>query len=414
MIYGRKLRKHNHRRCEGARIPPCFPRSPISNRRCIPITTQESIADSDGQDGELRKMLTSPLYGQESNALVKLAVLFQERGASAKRTQADRMEGLMSNSSQETRATVKPIAIFSPECKSSVLKKAKPSNLWRSLLEGNTDHLLSQAKSDPMKQQLQVESLNNWIGELQRQTYAQRLELQDAQYGFVESRREQVRLQEELSMKEKVLRNTQIRSMHEMGQMKRAQELRVDEVSVPRSRENHEIIQPLPNCKKCKNRWILWAIHGNFRKWNRIIVEDCLTFPVILQWFQVLVPCWAATNACLLTHGIHLDYRKTFLVINFLRLIHSEIIIKEFNLTMHKENVEQSQKLQGQDLFFTRDDKQNRGTIPMPTFARRPSTMSSSIPVEFPQNSMVDSKDSKNRKCNSINSIHFLSSYVGR
>ena len=57
------------------------------------------------------------------------------------------------------------------------------------------------------------------------------------------------------------------------------------------------------------------------KKWNRITVVDCLTFPVNLQRFQVLVPCWATTNACLLTHGIHLDYRKTFLVINFPRLI---------------------------------------------------------------------------------------------
>ena len=33
-------------------------------------------------------------------------------------------------------------------------------------------------------------------------------------------------------MKEKVLRDTQIRSMHEMGEMRRAQELRVDELSL--------------------------------------------------------------------------------------------------------------------------------------------------------------------------------------
>ena len=39
--------------------------------------------------------------------------------------------------------------------------------------------------------------------------------------------------------------------------------------------------------------------------------------------------------------------------------------------------------------FFTRDDEQNEGTIPMPTFATRPLTTSSSVPVEFPQNSMV-------------------------
>ena len=46
-------------------------------------------------------------------------------------------------------------------------------------------------------------------------------------------------------MKEKVLRETQIRSVHEMGEMKRAQELRVNEVSVQKIRENHETIQEL-------------------------------------------------------------------------------------------------------------------------------------------------------------------------
>ena len=67
----------------------------------------------------------------------------------------------------------------------------------------------------------------------------------DAQHGFIESRREQIRRQEELSLKGKVLRDTQIRSMPEMGEMKRAQELRADEFSVQKLRENHETIQKL-------------------------------------------------------------------------------------------------------------------------------------------------------------------------
>ena len=96
-----------------------------------------------------------------------------------------------------------------------------------------------------MKQEHQVGSLNDCISELQQQAYAQILELQDAQHGFFESRREQVRLQEELSLKEKVLRDNQIRSMHEIGEMKRAQELRVDQVSVLTSRENHETMPKL-------------------------------------------------------------------------------------------------------------------------------------------------------------------------
>ena len=46
-------------------------------------------------------------------------------------------------------------------------------------------------------------------------------------------------------MKEKVLRHTQIRNMHEMGVTKRAQEQRIDEVSGQKLRENHETIQQL-------------------------------------------------------------------------------------------------------------------------------------------------------------------------
>ena len=46
-------------------------------------------------------------------------------------------------------------------------------------------------------------------------------------------------------MKEKAIRNTQIRNMHEMVAIERAQELRADEVSVQKFRENHETIQQL-------------------------------------------------------------------------------------------------------------------------------------------------------------------------
>ena len=70
-----------------------------------------------------------------------------------------------------------------------------------------------------MKQEHKVESLNNCISELQQQAYAQQLELEDAHHGYVESRREQVRLQEELVMKEKAFRDTHTRNMHEIGKM---------------------------------------------------------------------------------------------------------------------------------------------------------------------------------------------------
>ena len=134
----------------------------------------ESTADSDLEDRERRKMLASPLFTQ-----------------SREDCESYRMP----------IAPEKPAAVFSlrseePEnlFKSSVFKNTDPSNVGRSLLEGNKDHLLSQARSEIMKQEHQVESLNNCISELQQQTHARRLELQDAQHG---TRREQVHLQED-------------------------------------------------------------------------------------------------------------------------------------------------------------------------------------------------------------------------
>ena len=122
-------------------------------------------------------------------------------------------------------------------------RNANQSNLRGSLIEGNKVHLLNQARSELAKQELHVESLNECIGEQQRPTEEQRLALQDAQYGFVECRREQVRLQEELVMKEKALGDAKIRSMNEMGEMKRAQELRVEQFSIQKLRESHDTIQ---------------------------------------------------------------------------------------------------------------------------------------------------------------------------
>ena len=100
----------------------------------------------------------------------------------------------MSHSSEWSRASGKPAALFSSESGeqrnqiwSSVFRNANPSNLRGSLPEGNKDCLLNLARSDMMKQELDVESLNKYISELQQETYDQRLAAQDAQYGFVES-----------------------------------------------------------------------------------------------------------------------------------------------------------------------------------------------------------------------------------
>ena len=86
-------------------------------------------------------------------------------------------------------------------------------------------------------QEHQVAPLNNCISKLQnyRTHNTDLLTLDENKFVY----------KKKLSMKDKVLRDTQIRNMHEMGEMKRAQELRVDEVSVQKIRENHQTIQKL-------------------------------------------------------------------------------------------------------------------------------------------------------------------------
>ena len=84
----------------------------------------------------------------------------------------------------------------------SVFKFADPANVRKSL-DGNKDHLLNYARSELMTKKHQVGSLNSCIDELHQQACAQRLGLEDAHHGYIESGREHFRLQEGLSMKEK-------------------------------------------------------------------------------------------------------------------------------------------------------------------------------------------------------------------
>ena len=70
-------------------------------------------------------------------------------------------------------------------------------------LKENRDHLLAQARSELMKQEHKVESLNYCLNELQQQAYAQRLELQDAHHGSIEFRRDRVPTTRRISQERK-------------------------------------------------------------------------------------------------------------------------------------------------------------------------------------------------------------------
>ena len=128
-----------------------------------------------------------------------------------------------SHSSEDQRASGRQAALSSllrneqrNQMWSSVFGNANPSDLSGTLLEGNKDHLLSQARSDLGNRELHVESLNKCLSDLQKRTEAQNRAVQDVQNEFVESRRERTLLQVKMLRKEKALRDTQIRSRHEM------------------------------------------------------------------------------------------------------------------------------------------------------------------------------------------------------
>ena len=126
-----------------------------------------------------------------------------------------------------------------------------------------------------------------------------------------------------------------------------------------------------------------------FKMWNQLVVEDCLTFPANLRWFRVLVPCSAATKDCRLTHGINLDYKKNVLGNQF----SSFDSPRDYSQRIQSDDVQRNREAVPETwrtkTIHTSEDRQNQGTIPMPTFATRPLTTSSPIPVELPQNLMV-------------------------
>ena len=75
------------------------------------------------------------------------------------------------------------------------------------LLEGHRGHMLADAKSEILKQECKVDSLNACIRELQRQAHSHRLELDSAHGGCEESRKPDC---EELVLREKTLQHTRI------------------------------------------------------------------------------------------------------------------------------------------------------------------------------------------------------------
>ena len=111
----------------------------------------ESIADSDLEDGESQKMLTSPLYAQKASGKPG-SMLVQERGKCTIHSNQSKGKFEVAVIEGQT-ALAKPNALFSSEqgnlIRSSVYRNAIPSNLRGSLLEGKHGSLAQSGKIRP-------------------------------------------------------------------------------------------------------------------------------------------------------------------------------------------------------------------------------------------------------------------------
>ena len=135
-------------------------------------------------------------------------------------------------------------------------------------------------------------------------------------------------------------------------------------------------------------------------------MEVCLTFPVNMKWFRVLVRCSAATKGCRLIHGINLEHRKNI----FENQFSTFDAPRDFPRRISSDDVQRNREAALGDpklkTSLKSEDGQNYGTIPLPTFASKPLTTSCTIPVDVPQNYVVGQQRQQiSRNCDSTNSL---------
>ena len=87
----------------------------------------------------------------------------------------------------------------------------------KSFFEEHKDNALTEPKSDVRKQECIADFLDNSVRDLQRQIDSNRLDNYWTNQGYEESRKEQARFHEEVGQRERVLRETQISRIHEVG-----------------------------------------------------------------------------------------------------------------------------------------------------------------------------------------------------
>ena len=106
------------------------------------------------------------------------------------------------------------------------------------------EQILAEVRSEIQEHEVRADSDRRSIQELTGIIDSQRVEIDHTITGCEQSRRDQL-LQEQLSVQNRDLREAHVKSLHEMEELKRVQELRIDESSRRRLTENQDTINEL-------------------------------------------------------------------------------------------------------------------------------------------------------------------------
>ena len=112
-------------------------------------------------------------------------------------------------------------------------------------MKDKKEQILAEVRTEIQKHEFQADSDRRSIQELNGIIESQRREIDHALAGDEQLRRDQLLLHEQLSEQNRDLRDAHMKSLHEMEELKRVQESRVEESSRRRLIENQDTINEL-------------------------------------------------------------------------------------------------------------------------------------------------------------------------
>ena len=165
----------------------------------------------------------------------------------------------------------------------------------RILLERQKEQILAEVRTVIQKHEFQANSDRRSIQELNGIIESQPREIDHTTAGDEQLRRDQLLLHEQSSEQNRDLREAHVESLHDMEELKRVQQSRVDESPRRRLIENQDTIlmNSRPEFRNYRMKLIVWMSREILKMLNQYAV-DYPTLPVNLRYshlFEILAEC---------------------------------------------------------------------------------------------------------------------------